>query len=114
MQKEELLIWIDKIVNVHKGQHGGLMSFSRIDQILDKYNQHYTLIGEKFDAIAKFGTDEDPRVIHEHFFVNVEGREKDANDLYILLADITKGKINFDRAKEQMKSIYENAQLVTS
>lgn len=105
-QKEELLTWIEKIVNLHKGQKGGLKSFSGIDEILDKHNQHYTEISEKFDAIAKFGIEKDPRVIHEHFFVNIEGREKDVNDLYILLANITKDKINFSGAKEKMKSIY--------
>lgn len=108
-QKETLLTWIEKIVNLHKGQKNGLKSFSGIDEILDKYNQHYTEIGEKFDAIAKFGIEMDPRVIHEHFFVSTEGREKDVNDLYILLAKISKGKVNFSGAKEKIKSIYEKS-----
>lgn len=41
-QKEVLLTCIEKIVNLHKGQKDGLKSFSGIDEILDKYNQHYT------------------------------------------------------------------------
>src|SRR5579862_3131616 len=58
-QKAKLLTWIEKIVNLHKGQKNGLKSFSGIDEILNKYNQHYTEIGEKFDAIVKFGVDKD-------------------------------------------------------
>ncbi len=108
-QTVELLMWIEKIVNLHKGKQGGLKSFTSIDKILDKYNQRYTETDEKFDAIVKFGMEEDPRVIHEHVFVNVEGREKDMNDLYILLADISKGKIDFSAANEKMKSIYETS-----
>jgi hypothetical protein len=108
-QKEALLIWIEKIVNLHKRQKGSLKSLTRIDEILNKYNQRYTEIDEKFDAIAEFGIEKDPRVIHKHFFVNIEGREKEVDDLYILLTQITKGEVNFSDAKETMKSIYEKS-----
>lgn len=114
VQKEELLIWIEKIVNLHKGEKGGLKSFTGIDEILNKFNQQYTEIDEKFDAIAKFGVERDPRVIHEHFFMNVEGREKDVNELFILLAKIAKGKINYTKAKEKIKFIYEESLAVHS
>ncbi len=108
-QREALLTWIAKIVNLHKGQNGGLKSLSGIDEILNKYNQRYTEIGEKFDAITKFGMEKDPRVTHEHFYVNIEGRDKNVNELYILLANIIKDKINFNDAKEKMKSIYDKS-----
>ena len=105
-QKESLLTWIEKIVNLRKGKRGGLKSFSKIDGILNKYNQHYTESDEKFDAIVKFGMEKDPRVTHEHFYVNIEGREKEVDDLYVLLAQIFKGKVDFNEAKEKIESIY--------
>jgi hypothetical protein len=105
-EKYELLLIIEKIIQLHKGLKGGLKSFTGVDLILNKYNQRFTTPTEKFDAIAAFGMEKDPRVVHKNFYVNVEGREKDVDELYILLSRIAKGKINFHTAHEAMETIY--------
>lgn len=105
-QKYALLMLIEKIIKLHKGLKGGLKSFTGVDLILNKYNQHFTTPTEKFDAIAAFGMEKDPRVIEQNFYVSVQGREKDVDDLYILLSRIANGKINFHTAHEAMETIY--------
>lgn len=108
-QKEELLATIAKIINLHKFDQDGLKSLTKIERILDKYNQNYTEVGEKFDAIVKYGMEEDPLLVREHVFVPMQGKDKETLDLYRLLLDIGEGKIKFTDIKTRIENLYADA-----
>lgn len=108
-QKEEILAIIEKIINLHKRDQDGLKSLTSIERILDKYNQKYLKVDEKFDAIIKYGMEENPLLIREHVYVPTQGKDKETLDLYKLLLDIGQSKITFIKIKERIEDLYGDA-----
>jgi hypothetical protein len=109
IQKTTLLDTITKIIALHKSDKDGLKSLTQVERILDKYNQNYINADEKFDAIVKYGMEEDPQVIHKHVFVLTNGKDKETKDFYKLLSQVGKGKIKFSDVKEKMNKLLEDA-----
>ena len=109
-QKETLLHLIEGFVNLHKGQPEGLLILTGVDRILNKYNQQFTEPNEKFDAIARFGIEKDPRVERKHFYINIDCRKKEVDELFVLLADIAHGKLEYASAAEQLRALHKNLQ----
>lgn len=108
-QKKALLATITKIINLHKSDQDGLKSLTQIERILDKYNQKYTEVGEKFDAIVEYGVGENPLLVREHVFVPTQSKDKETLDLYKLLLDIGEGKIKFTDIKRRIEDLYADA-----
>jgi len=106
VQKTELLNLIEKLVYLHLRNRGALTSFAGIADIMNKYNQHYIDGISKFDAIVKFGSEHDPRMIRQYYFINVDDSDADASHLFQLLTDIKNDKINFKQAKDTIENIY--------
>lgn len=104
-QTWDLLAIVEQIVDSRKHKQGGVKSFYLIDKILDKYNQHYTHPIEKLAAIVKYGVEKDPAVVHAHFFIAIDNRSKEENDLYKVLTEIGKGKMTYEDAKVKMNHI---------
>lgn len=109
IQKAEILITISKIINLHKSDQDGLKSLTSIERILDKYNQKYTNVAEKFDAVVKYGMEENPAIIHKHVFVPTQGKDKETLDLYKLLVDIGQRKIKFNEIERRIDDLYTDA-----
>lgn len=109
-QKGQILTTIEKIINLHKSDQDGLKSLTKIQDILDKYNQKYTEAGEKFDAIVQYGMDENPLLVYKHVFVPKQGKDKETLDLYKFLLDIGQLKIKFTDAKRRIEDLYADAQ----
>jgi len=108
-QKSELLNLVEKIVTLHKYERGGLRSLDGIDRILDKHNQHYKNVNDKFHAITQYGLDKDPALVSQSIFIRVNAHRPDEDALYKLLEDIHEDKIQFADAKKEMMSIYNHS-----
>ena len=105
-QKTKLLPIIEKIVNLRKGERDGLGTYEPIDRILDKYNQHFIDVTEKFDAIIEYGMKKDPAFIPDSVFVITSHHNKNEIELYALLEKIWEGRIQYASAVEKMNSIF--------
>lgn len=108
-QKRDLLELIRKIVILRKYDMDGLRSFSTIDRILDQYNQKYTDVHGKFDAILTFGQEIQERHTSNSPLIALQDEGKDSAALYKLLTDIATDKTTFSEANETMQTIYEES-----
>ena len=108
-QKEKLLQLIELVVNIRRGQRGGLGSFETIDRILDEFNQHYPDIHTKFDAIAEYGLKKDPAFLPKNAFIPTANKNENEVRLYALLEGIWNGEVEYQVAYDQMNGIYINS-----
>ena len=109
IQKAALLATITKINNLHKSDKDGLKSLTQIDRIIDKYNQHYTKPNEKLDAIVQYGMNEDPIQIGKNYYLDVQPKEKETADLYLLLLEVGKGKTKFLNIKNKINKLHKDS-----
>lgn len=104
-QKADLLPLIHQIIEHRSHRQGGLRSFYMIDRILDFYNQKYTHPETKFDAIVEYGAKKHRGVGGEDVFVIVNAHEQDETELYKILSEVEKSKIEFDEIKSKLESL---------
>lgn len=108
-QTAKLLRLLDDIVKLRLKTTTGLKTFTPIHQILNGLNQKYKTQDEKLHAIVNYGIEKDPAILHEHFYVVVDGRDKDENDVYTLLTEMGKGKIKIEEVISRMHNIYKES-----
>lgn len=108
-EKQAFLNTVTKIIDLHRADKDGLKSLTRVERILDQYNQQYKDAHGKFDAIVGYGMEEDPSAKVAHVFVPVHHKEKEVTDFYKLLVQIGKGKIKFNEAKAEIDNLYDQS-----
>lgn len=111
-QKKSLLEVIEKIINSYKNKKYGLGTLDAVDHILDKYNQHYRTVSEKFDAIAEYGMQKDPVFIPKSVFVFENTHIRHEDELFKLLEDIWDGKVGHGEAFTKLNEILALSQSV--